>query len=460
MRGCLFIFLFLFLTTTAAQGTECKILFSPNPLKNLLGLNPSELSTHHLSNLSLQQNIKAINELAVGRPVDLKLYKQILQKDPFSEELALSAARLSAHGLLNAQIISKNLKNGAFVEEAVESGYQLKIHKPKSTESHSNNVIPLNLTQQKPNSSLKSEAINTSKNVVSFGMSFQQILNAGMTTNLYQSGPIKVRLMQMFQQMAISQETIGQLRPMSSGQLLSFKAAYQLNGSEVNSLRIARKTIDTASFVFLAQRAQAQLVYKQAFLELFNRRINIHQPKLEEIVQISEMVNQKLIKLSDVLTFLSEKSQLNQRSQKPVFSLLQIAQILELQNRNHIAEESINKVFNHESFLSGMTEKIKKRLFQRKTTEGFKVYELKDDSLLTAKLYSLLQPELVTFLTLNPSAFTRFVSSFRAELNRKLPSSMSLFAHRHLSKPKREFWELELYNSIISEAFSKAEKSL
>ena len=458
MRGCLFIILFLFLTN--ALGAECRILFSPDPLKNLLGLNPSELSTHHLSQLSLQQNIKALTEISAGRPVDLKLYKEILQKDPFKEDVAMSAARLSAHGLLNAQIITKNLKNVVKVEEAIESGYQLQIHKTTFTGKPSNNVIYLNPSQQKPKQSLNSEANSTSKNVVSFGVSFQQILNAAMPTNLYQSGPIKVRLMQMFQQMQISQETISELRPMSSGELLSFKAAYQLSGSEVNSLRVARKTIDTASFIYLAQRAQTQLVYEQPFLELFYKRIRIKQPKLEEIVQVSEMIKQGEISLSEIITFLSEKSSINQRSQKPIFSLIQIAKILQLQNRNYIAEAIIDKILNHNSFLEGMTEKIKKRLFQRKTKEGFKVYDLKDDSVLSAKLYSLLQPEVVTYLALNPAAFTRFVKSFRAELNRKLPSLMNLLAQKLMSKPKREYWELELYNSLVSEAFSKAEKSL
>ena len=172
------------------------------------------------------------------------------------------------------------------------------------------------------------------------------------------------------------------------------------------------------------------------------------------------MVKQNQIKLSEIVTFLSERSQLNQRSQKPIFSLLQVAQIIELQNRNYIAEATIDKVFNHRSFLDGMTEKIKKRLFQRKTREGFKVYDLKDESLLSAKLYSLLQPELVTYLALNPQSFAKFVKSFRAELNRKLPSQINIFTQRFVSKPKREYWELELYNTLISEAFSKAEKSL
>ena len=87
MRGCLFIFLLLFLTN--AQGAECRILFAANPLKNLLGLTPSELSTHHLSQLSLQQNIKALTEISANRPVDLKLYKEILQKCLKAEQGAL-----------------------------------------------------------------------------------------------------------------------------------------------------------------------------------------------------------------------------------------------------------------------------------------------------------------------------------------------------------------------------------
>lgn len=458
MRGCLFIFLLLFLVN--AQGAECRILFATNPLKNLLGLTPSELSTHHLSQLSLQQNIKALTEISANRPVDLKLYKEILQKDPYKDDLAMSAARLSAHGLLDAQIISKNLKNGVKVEEAVETGYQSQNHKTTSSDNHTNNVVYLNLSQQKPKQTLSSEAQGNNKNVVSFGVSFQQLLNAAMTTNLYQSGPIKVHLMQRLQQMQISQKTISELRPMSSEQLLIFKAAYQLNGSEVNSLSIARKAIDAASFVYLAQRAQAQLVYQQPFLEMFYKRIRIKQPKLEELVKVSEMVKQNQIKLSEIVTFLSERSQLNQRSQKPLFSLIQVAQILELQNRNYIAEATLANVFNHNTFLAEMTEKIKKRLFQRKTKEGFKVYDLKDESVLSAKLYSLLQPELVTYLALNPQSFAKFVKSFRTELNRKLPSQINIFTQRFVYKPKREYWELELYNSLISEAFSKAEKSL
>ena len=346
------------------------------------------------------------------------------------------------------------------VEEAVETGYQSQNHKTTSSDNHTNNVVYLNLSQQKPKQTLSSEAQGNNKNVVSFGVSFQQLLNAAMTTNLYQSGPIKVHLMQRLQQMQISQKTISELRPMSSEQLLIFKAAYQLNGSEVNSLSIARKAIDAASFVYLAQRAQAQLVYQQPFLEMFYKRIRIKQPKLEELVKVSEMVKQNQIKLSEIVTFLSERSQLNQRSQKPLFSLIQVAQILELQNRNYIAEATLANVFNHNTFLAEMTEKIKKRLFQRKTKEGFKVYDLKDESVLSAKLYSLLQPELVTYLALNPQSFAKFVKSFRTELNRKLPSQINIFTQRFVYKPKREYWELELYNSLISEAFSKAEKSL
>lgn len=442
---------------------ECKVLFPANTNSLLFDLMPSQLSTHHLHQLSLQQNIKALYEMAAGRPVDFKVYKEILRKDPFAEDLALGASRLAAHGLLNLTQLKENVELTAAVEQSFQNS---KLQGKKAVNSGSDNVVYLN-TQQKQTTS--TSAVTTSQSsggtaqVVPFGVSFHQVLDAAMSTNLYNSGPIKVHLIQRFQQMSISQETMSELKPLSSGQLLSFKAAFELTGSEVIALRSAQraeKNMDTASFVFLSERAREQRMHNQPFLELFYKRISIKSPKHEDIVQVSEMIHNKQISLKDLIQFLSLQSSTNNRTQRPLLSLLQAAQIVELANRNHISEEVVHNVFNYQNFLGPNISLIKKRFFQRKTKQGFHAYDLRDNSLLSQTLYSLLTPELVIFLALNPQAFKRFTETFQRELIKKIPSKVGLYAKRLISKPQSQTWELNLYNSLVIEAFSKAENSL
>lgn len=466
MRGCL-VYLILFFGLSA-WSNQCFLAFQSNKIASpqLFGLSPSDLSTHHLSQLSLQQNLKALNELSVNRPLDIELYKQILKKDPFTDNLAMGAARLAAHGLLNTKVIYQNInevKNSNQLEKLIEKSF--KSTAPTSTKiSVTDNVVYLNTTSTRINKNTSNnEKQSTTNNVLPFGAGFQQVLNAAITSNLYNSGPVKVHLIQELVNLNVTGNTLAQLRTLSSGQLLVYKAAYGLSGSEVLSLKkalMANDSLDIASFIFLAQRTRSQLYNNEAFIKLFYKNIKIKRTNLSEITTISELIHNKDIEFKDIIEFLSEKANVNHMSQKPVFSLLQIAQIVERKKRNHIEDSVLLKAFDHNTYLGKHKQVLKKLLFQKKSVSGFKVYDLRDDSLVSSKLYTLLTADLVTFLALNPGHLNKFVQRFQLELKKLTPSRIRILAKRYLSKPKSERWELELYNMIISEAFSKAEQSL